>query len=261
MQLVADDLDVGPLLRKHLRCRRRDRLAERVILINQVDAFDLAVVGDHVSDRCHFHVGIGVEAEMPEIAFLVRERRVDCGIIEKEHFLARIALVVLEHGFGDRMRDRAAVALHDEARAVVERFLELNQRFLRIDLVVEGEELDFLAIDPAGSVDGVDVELVRFLRQNTGVRGPPGEWVDESDLDVGLRGRGQKRRDQQQARCDKHSCTHGSSFAAGEIVARVKRKGIRARGVPVERNVDATGADAPFQALQSGCGRTGARGS
>src|SRR5437867_6238287 len=37
-----------------------------------------------------------------------------------------------------------------------------------------------------------------------------------------------------------------------------KRRRVRARDLPVESNVDATGADAPFQALQSGCGRTGA---
>src|SRR5881396_4405184 len=110
------------------------------------------------------------------------------------------------------MGDRAAVALHDEARAVVERFLELDQRLLWIDLVVEGEQFDLLAIYPAGGVDGVDVELVRFLRQNAGGRGTPREGVDECDLDVGLRGCGQKRRDQQQARCDKRTCAHGSSF-------------------------------------------------
>ena len=155
--------------------RRGDRLAERVILVDQVDLLDLLVLGDDVGHRRHLHVGVGVEAEMPEVALLVGQRRIDRGIVEEQHFLAGIALVVLQHRFGDRERDRAAVALDDVARAVVERLLQLDQRFLRIDLVVERQELDLLAVDAAGGVDRVDVELMRLLRQNAGAGGAAGE--------------------------------------------------------------------------------------
>jgi hypothetical protein len=108
---------------------------------------------------------------VPEIAFFVGQRGIDGGIIEEQHFLAGIALVVLLHGFGDGERDGAAVPLNDEARAVVERLLELDQRFLRIDLVVEREELDLFAVDASRRVDRVDVELMGLLRQNAGAGG------------------------------------------------------------------------------------------
>src|SRR5439155_20074280 len=124
--------------------------------------------------------------------------------------------------------------LDDEARSVVELLLELNQRFLWIDLVVEGEQLDFLPVHPAGSVDGIDVELVRLLRQDAGGRGTPREGVDKGDLDVGRCGSCQKRSDQQQTRGGTCACTHGSppSFG-GEVAARVASQQSALR-LPVE---------------------------
>ena len=88
---------------------------------------------------------------------------------------------MLQHGVGDRERDRAAVALDDVARAVVDRLLQLDQRFLRIDLVVVRQQLDLLAVDAAGGVDRVDVELMRLLRQDAGARGAAGQRIDEGE--------------------------------------------------------------------------------
>ena len=148
---------------------------------------------------------------MPEIALLVGQRGIDGGVVEEQHFLAGIALVVLLHGFGDRERDRAAVALDDEPRAVVERLLELDQRFLRIDLVVEREELDLLAVDAAGGVDRVDVELMRLLRENAGAGGAAGERIDEGDLHIGGRRSGAQGSDEGQPNDPARMSNHGSS--------------------------------------------------
>ena len=52
-----------------------------------------------VGERLHLHVGVGIEAEVPEAALVVGQRRIDRGVVEVEHFLAGIALVV----FGDEI--------------------------------------------------------------------------------------------------------------------------------------------------------------
>ena len=121
---------------------------------------------------------------MPEAAFLVGQRGIDGGIVEIEDFLARITLIVLLDGVGDRERDCAAIALHNVPCALVQCLLELDQRFLGVDLVVERQQLDLFAVDAAGRVDRVDVELMRLLRQNAGCRGAAGQRIDEGDLDV-----------------------------------------------------------------------------
>ena len=95
MQFVADDLDVRPLGAEHRLGGGSDGLAERVILVDQIDVLDggrgLHVVGE----RLHLDVGVGIPAEMPEAALVVGQNRIDRGIVEVENFLAGIALVVL----------------------------------------------------------------------------------------------------------------------------------------------------------------------
>ena len=130
---------------------------------------------------------------MPEVALLVGERGVDGRVVQEHDLLARVALVILQHCVGDGERDRAAVALHDVARAVVERALQLDQRFLRVHLVVERQQLQLLAVETARRIDRVDVELVRLLRQNAGVCGAAGERIDKGDLDLGGCRRGDKQ--------------------------------------------------------------------
>ena len=118
-------------------------------------------------------------------------------------------------------RNRAAVALHDVARAIVERALQLDQRFLRIDLVVERQELELLAVETASRVDRVDVELVRFLRQNAGAGGAAGQWIDESDLDVGCGGRGNTCDSEAQPDDVAGGSDHGASlFRLGPVLRR-----------------------------------------
>ena len=123
----------------------RDRLSERIVLVDQIDLLDVRNGLHVVGERFHLDVGIGVPAEMPEAALLVGQDRIDRGIVEIQDFLAGIAFVVL----GDEVRQRAghrrAVALRDVADAGVDRLLRLDQAFLRIGLVVERNDLDLLA--------------------------------------------------------------------------------------------------------------------
>ena len=46
---------------------------------------------------------MGIETEMPKGAFFVGERRVDCGVVEEQHTLIRIAPVMLLNRVVERM--------------------------------------------------------------------------------------------------------------------------------------------------------------
>ena len=74
MQLVADDLHVGPQRAELPPRLAQHRLAEAVVLADQVDALERLVVLQHLHQRGHAHVGMRVEAEVPEAAALVGER-------------------------------------------------------------------------------------------------------------------------------------------------------------------------------------------
>ena len=115
MQFVADDLDVGPLGGEHRPGGGADRFAERIVLVDQIDVLDgrhgLHVVGE----RLHLDVGVRIPAEMPEAAFLVGQDRIDRGIVEVQHFLAGIALVVFGDEIRQRAGDRRAVALGEDS--------------------------------------------------------------------------------------------------------------------------------------------------
>ena len=149
VQVLADDLDVGALLAEVVLGRLGHGVAERVVLVEEVDVLDLRVLGQERGQRLHLHVRVRVEAEMPEVALAVGQVGVDRGVIQVNDFLSGIALVVLGHGVGQRQRDRRAVALHDVADALVDDLLEHRERFLRGELVVEADDLE---LGPAGPV-------------------------------------------------------------------------------------------------------------
>ena len=93
------------------RDRRRgevlgDLLAVRVVLVEQVDLLDVRLVLHEGGQRLHLHGGVGVEAEVPVAALAVGQVGVDRGVVEVEHFLAGIALVVLVDGVDDGQRRR-----------------------------------------------------------------------------------------------------------------------------------------------------------
>ena len=59
-----------------------------------------------VGERLHLDVGVGIPAEMPVIALVVGEHRIDRGVVEIEEFLAGVALVEFGDEIGDRGGDR-----------------------------------------------------------------------------------------------------------------------------------------------------------
>src|SRR5512132_2834058 len=126
------------------------------------------------------------------------------------------------------MGDGAAVPLDDVACAVVERLLQLDERFLRIDLVVERKELDLFAVDAPGGVDRVDVELMRLLRQNAGACGAAGERIDKGNLDIGCRRPDEKHPGKGQPYVTTRASAHISSLVLR--FATCKPGGHRGRG-------------------------------
>ena len=102
-----------------------------------------------VRQRRHLYVGIGVPAEMPIGAFVVGQDGIDRGVIEIDNLLAGVAVIVFGHPIGQCRGHRGAVSLGDDADALVGGLLRLNQAFLRIGLVVQPDDLDFLAEETA----------------------------------------------------------------------------------------------------------------
>ena len=103
MQLVADDGDIGPLRGQLAPGFAQHGLAEAVVLPDEVGALQGLVLSDHLHERCHAHVGMRVEAKVPEAALLVREGGVHGRIVQEHHTLAGLALVVLV----DRVDERS----------------------------------------------------------------------------------------------------------------------------------------------------------
>src|SRR4029079_4512696 len=83
--------------------------------------------------------------------------------------------------------------------------------FLPVHLVVEGQKLKLLAVEAAARIDRVDVELVRFLRQNAGGGASAGQRIDEGDLDVRRRRAGKARNRDAQPDDVTRGSAHGSS--------------------------------------------------
>jgi len=130
---------------------------------------------------------------MPEVALGIGERRIDRSVVEVQHLLPGIALVIFEHGVGDGERNRAAIALKDITSAVVERLLQSDQRFLRVDLVVVEDDRELLAVQPARGVDLVYLVGEVLLGVDSGAGGAPGKRINERELDLGGRRSGEDR--------------------------------------------------------------------
>ena len=211
MQLVADDLDVGPLLAQHADGGLGHGLPERVVLADDVHLLDVLVGGDHVGERGHLHVGVGVEAEVPVVALLVRQRRVHRRVIQVEDAVAGVALVVLLHGVGDRVGDAGAVALEHERDPVADDLLELDQALLRAHLVVERHDLELASEHASRLVDGVGGVLELVEPVLAGGREGPRQRVDVGDAD-GIGGRRAGREPGQQ--CHDHG-EHENALGLG----------------------------------------------
>ena len=148
MQVVADDLDVRTFAFQVFLRRARNLVAKGVVLADDVNLLDARILR-HVSGQCfHLHVGVGIEAEVPEAALAVGKIRVDRRIVEEDDFLAGVAFIVLVHRIHQRQCDAGAVALGDEAIALVDDGLELVERFLRAALAVEGGHFNRVVAGP-----------------------------------------------------------------------------------------------------------------
>ncbi|CAM2160834.1 hypothetical protein PT2222_90051 [Paraburkholderia tropica] len=142
VKLVADDRDIGPVLRQRRARERAHVVAEAVVLIEQVDLPDRFVGGDHVRERVHAHARVRVEAEVPEAAIRVGERGIVGGIVEEQLAVIGLARVLTVDGRHQRRRHRRAVALHDEADVAVLRRAQLHQRGFGAALAVEHDQFE-----------------------------------------------------------------------------------------------------------------------
>ena len=136
MQLVADDLHVGPSGLDHRARLLQHVLAEAVVLADEEQALHGAVVAQHVGQRRQPHVGVGVKAGVPEDAALVAQRRVHRRVVEEQRAPLRFTVVVLvqratqlgQRFFGAALavqalqRQRPHGAAHAHAAAAVDAF-------------------------------------------------------------------------------------------------------------------------------------------
>ncbi len=145
VQVLADNLDVGTLAREVGLGELGHLDAVRVVLADDVDLVDVLLILDEGGQRLHLHRGVGVEAEVPVAALAVGEIRVDRRVVHVEHFLARIALVVLVDRVDQRARGPRAVALRHVADVLVDGRLQAVERLGRAHLVVERHDLELHA--------------------------------------------------------------------------------------------------------------------
>ena len=164
-------------------------MAEGIILIDQIDLLDARILGEIAGQRLHLHVGVGVEAELPETAFGIGHGRVYRAVIQIDELLAGIALVVFGHGVFKRQADRRTVALDDITDALVGGLPQKGKALLGGKVVVEADHLQLGAAGPVllvGDIGGV-LPAPQFV-------GPQGahharQRIDERDLHC-LRGCG-----------------------------------------------------------------------
>ena len=89
----------------------RNLLAVGVVLVQQIHVFDLRLVFHEGGQRLHLHGGVSIQAEVPIVALLIGQGRVNRRVIKVHHFLAGVALVVLGHGVRDRQGGTRSIAL------------------------------------------------------------------------------------------------------------------------------------------------------
>ena len=147
VQVIPHDACGGQFARQHRTRVLRDAASERIILPDQINVFCSAIADNGFHQGFHAHVHRRVEAEMPETALGIGEIGVECGVVEEQHFLARIACVVFVNRVDQRQRRRRALALQHEADALVDGGTQLHQRLLCRGLVVERHDLDAAAFE------------------------------------------------------------------------------------------------------------------
>ena len=131
MKVFAGDLRVRPVAGQAFLEILGHLLTVGVVLIEQVDLFDLRLILHERSQGLHFHGGVCIKPEMRERAFLVGQRRIDRCVVQINHFLARVALIVLGNCIGKRKCHGRSIALCDIPNSLVDGRLQPVQGFLR----------------------------------------------------------------------------------------------------------------------------------
>ncbi len=139
-QLVADDLDIGAQFRQPLLGVVLDRLAEQIILVEQIDL--LQILRQRLDAGGGAHVDGACKAEMPEVALLVGELGRERAAVQIEDAVVGIARVVLGHRIDQRRADIGARAMHHERDVLVGHAFQRDQRFGRLQLVIERDQLE-----------------------------------------------------------------------------------------------------------------------
>ena len=216
MEIVTHDLDVRTLLFQHFPGRFGYRLTEAVVLVDQVHLLDVVVGGDVVGQRVHFHVGVGVEAEVPVGTTLVGERGVHGGVVQIQHLVTGVALVVLLNGGNQRGGHGRTVALGHVANAVIDRLLQLHQAFLRVHFVVQADDFQVLAVKAAIGVDALGFVLEVLERGLAGGGHGPGKRIDQGEFHcLGAGGTYQQQRGGEKGENGfQHDALHGCCFSA-----------------------------------------------
>ena len=156
MQLFSHHLHVGALGGQLLAGLAQHGLAEAVVLPDEVDLLQALVGLDGLHQRGHAHVGMGVEAEVPEAALLVGQGRVHRRIVQEQHPPRRVAFVV----FADRIQQGRSgsrrIALQDELRPVVDGGTQGRQCLFVLALaVVARHGQQALAVGQAHTAPGI----------------------------------------------------------------------------------------------------------
>ncbi len=152
-EIVADDPDVRPFHGQHFLRRFAHCLSEGVILVEQIDLANRRLPGHIVGHYADLRVGMHFETKVPEIAFRLGQCGVERVEVEEQDLLIRIAGVMLYQRVADCVRD-VRCGRSDETDVLIDGLSEDDQRFLRVRLVVEGDDLDFPPAEHAAA--GID---------------------------------------------------------------------------------------------------------
>jgi hypothetical protein len=150
------------------------RLAKAVVLADQIHALDGAVLFEHTHQGRHAHVGVRIEAEMPEAALFVGEDRIHRRVIQEHDAPLRLALVVLVDRLDQRRGHRRRIALHHDACAVVDGSAQGRQGLLGLTLAV-------IALERHRAHDAADAHTATLVHALQG----PGQVADHGLAGVG----------------------------------------------------------------------------
>ena len=183
MKFIADDFHVRPFLRHHRLTGLGNRLTKGVVLIDDVNFFDGLDLRNSIRESSHFHVGIGVETEMPKTAFVVGECGIDCAGVHEQHGFVGVSLIVFVYRFNQRCCDIGAVGLIDIANALVDGLFQGELRFLRIAFAIQRDDLKLATKHAATGVDFIGGHLHMPHHRLADVREGAGQRIDHRDLD------------------------------------------------------------------------------